>query len=129
MFNTKQMETENENSEETKNQKQTGEQPEWMKGQMGQIISILNQPAIAAALASLGLYFAVDPKAIKNALDEVQQSNIQLIQKMHELIEENVKIKKQLKKLANREDENEVGEGQMNGYRKAGNGSRTIFLD
>ena len=119
------METENQNTEEAK--RPDGEQPEWKKGQLGQIISILNQPGIASALASVGLYFAIDPKAIKTALDEVQQSNAQMIEKMNELIDENVKIKKQLKKLVSREDENETDEGQMNGYRKVGN--RTIYLD
>lgn len=121
------METENQNTEGAK--KNNSEQPEWMKGELGKIISALNQPGIASALAGLGLYFAIDPKAIKNALDEVQHSNAQIIEKMNELIEENVKIKKQLKKLASREDENEVDEGQMNGYRKVGNRSRTVYLD
>ena len=123
------METENENSEETKNQKQTGDQSELMKGDLGKIISMLNQPGIASALASVGLYFAIDPKAIKNGLEEVQQSNLQIIEKMNELIEENVKIKKQLKKLVSREDDDGTEGGQMNGYRKAGNRNRSVYLD
>lgn len=121
------METENQNTEGAK--KTDGEAPEWMKGELGKIISILNQPGIASALAGLGLYFAIDPKAIKTALEEVQQSNMQMIERMNELIEEQVKIKKQLKKLVNHEDEDHTDEGQMNGYRKAGNRNRSVYLD
>lgn len=125
------MDTENQNTEgsQTSDQSQAGNQPDWKNGQLGKIIEFVNQPAIASALAGLGLYFAIDPKAIKTALDEVQQSNEQMIEKMNELIEENVKIKKQLKKLARDEDENEADERQMNGYRKAANRNRSVYLD
>ncbi len=125
------METENQNTEGAKDStsKTGGDQTEWMKGDLGKIISMLNQPGIASALASVGLYFAIDPKAIKNGLEEVQQSNMQIIEKMNELIEETVKIKKQLKKLASREDEAELEEGQMNGYRKVHKRHSSIHLD
>jgi DNA polymerase III delta prime subunit len=123
------METESEKSEGTQEQKATNEQPEWMKGQIGQIISMLNQPGIASALASVGLYFAIDPKAIKTSLDEVKESNARIVDAINELIEENIKIKKQLKKLTSRSEDEESHDSEMNGYRKAGNRTNNTYLD
>jgi hypothetical protein len=123
------METENEHSEGTEKQSTSNDQPEWMKGQLGQIISMLNQPGIASALAGVGLYFAIDPKAIKTALDEIQQSNAKLIEVVSELVEENMKIKKQLKRLVSQQEQEETPGPSMNGYRKAGNRTDGVYLD
>lgn len=126
------METENKNSEQAdaKSDSDNSGKPEWMQGQLGEIIKLINQPAIASALAGLGLYFAIDPKEIKNALSAINMKLNDMAEVIDQQSEAISSLEKQLKMRRPRfDDDSREQDSNLNGYRKARRHARSFHLD
>lgn len=126
------MESENKKSEQA-DAKSGGDhagKSEWMQGQVGEIIKLINQPAIASALAGLGLYFAIDPKEIKNALRAIEKKINEMAEVIDQQSEAINSLEKQLKMRRPRfDDDSREQDNNLNGYRKARRHARSFHLD
>src|SRR4051812_27333007 len=111
--------TENSTAEDKKSTTAPDPQPNILES-LGPILKFFNQPGVASVGAAAVLYWLIDPKGLKAAMEEVKSKTDDLIDAVNEQTEEIESLKKQLaRKRRSDEDENDEQEKDLNGYRKA----------